>query len=281
MSTGSRSYVFPNSKTENDRLDYQHEILTRTFGGLHRAPLEPLNVRRVLDIGCGTCNWPIDFAKQYPNAEVVGVDIEEKSGRQIGPENFVLRVADLEQEETWTDIGTFDYIHARFLAVVVRDWPKMLSRCLEHLSPGGWLECQDLYFPMQCLEPEDAARSKAVEWGNFMTEASKKLNIKTETAATFPKLFEAAGYTNIQAEDFKKYSGPWDDSSPETLELGRMGQKSLCTGVPGFSEMLFTKQLGWTSQQVAEYVSEVIEEMQEVRYKTWVPIKICYGQRPA
>lgn len=270
----SRTYVLPNTKIENDRLDYQHEILTRTFGGLHRAPLEPRNIRRVLDIGCGTCNWAIDFAKQYPRAQVVGVDIEEKPGRKIGPENFVLRMADLEQEETWNDIGTFDYIHARFLAVVVRDWPKMLSRCLEHLSPGGWLELQDLYLPVQCLDSEDTARSKFVEWSDLMIEASSKLGIRTETAGIFPRIFQEAGYTAVQAEDFKKYSGPWNVDSLEAQELGRMGQNSLCTGLPGFSETLFTSQLGWTSKRHAEYVSEIIQEMRQVKYRTWVPVKV-------
>lgn len=114
-----------------------------------------------------------------------------------------------------------------------------------------------------------------------MIEASNKMNTKSETPATFPKLFKEAGNTAVQAEDFKNYTGPWNDEFPEAQELGRMGQKNLCTGLLRLSEALFTGQLGWTSQHLADYTSEVIEEVQEVRYKTWLPIKICFGQRPA
>lgn len=45
-------YVLPTNADESQRLDYQHKLLTRTFG-LHRAPLRQDKLRRVLDVGCG------------------------------------------------------------------------------------------------------------------------------------------------------------------------------------------------------------------------------------
>lgn len=284
--TTTRTYQLPNTKTENDRLELQHNLLLKTFHGLYRAPLSPPTIHRVLDIGCGTCNWPIAFAHQHPHAHVLGVDIESKPEAQQKapfPQNFTLHLADLEEEATWKDLGQFEFIHARFLAVVVRDWPKMIQRCLEHLAPGGWLELQDLYLPPQCLDctPEEAAQSKVLEWSRLMGEASSKLGLKMDTPGTFPQVLQTVGFQDVKGEDFKYYTGPWDESSEETMELGRLGQECLIMGTPGFSETLFTTQLGWTEQQHAEYVAEVVQEMREVKFKTFIPVKICYGRKPA
>lgn len=40
---------------------------------LHMAPVE--NPQRILDMGTGTGIWAIDAANEYPEAEVVGVDL--------------------------------------------------------------------------------------------------------------------------------------------------------------------------------------------------------------
>jgi methylase of polypeptide subunit release factors len=42
-------------------------------GRLHITPLE--NPQRILDIGTGTGIWALDMADQYPEAEVIGVDL--------------------------------------------------------------------------------------------------------------------------------------------------------------------------------------------------------------
>ena len=69
------SYLIPNDGTENDRLDFQHEVFLRTLNGkLHLAPI-PEDVQNVLDVGTGTGLWAMDFANQYPSARVVGTDL--------------------------------------------------------------------------------------------------------------------------------------------------------------------------------------------------------------
>lgn len=69
-------YMFPNDEREQDRMDLQHHVFRLILSGrLHRAPLSP-DTRRVLDIGTGTGIWAIDFADEYPDAEVIGDDPE-------------------------------------------------------------------------------------------------------------------------------------------------------------------------------------------------------------
>jgi tRNA G46 methylase TrmB len=61
-------------QTEQERLDLHHEVLFDLLHGKHHlAPLE--NPERILDIGTGTGIWAMDVAVDYPEAEVIGIDL--------------------------------------------------------------------------------------------------------------------------------------------------------------------------------------------------------------
>nr|POE47310.1 secondary metabolism regulator laea [Quercus suber] len=61
-------------RTYHDRLDLQHHILQLTYGNnLHFAPL--INPKHAIDVGTGTGIWAIDFADEYPECHVVGIDL--------------------------------------------------------------------------------------------------------------------------------------------------------------------------------------------------------------
>ena len=67
-------YIMPNDETEQDRQDLLHHIRYLTLGGdLFLAPIGTAP-QLVLDIGTGTGIWAIDFADQFPSAEVIGTE---------------------------------------------------------------------------------------------------------------------------------------------------------------------------------------------------------------
>lgn len=169
-----REYVLPNNAAESDRLDFQHILLNRTFQGLHRSPLDTSKPLRVLDIGCGTGNWAIDFAKQYPQSQVIAFDVQEKGNWATSPWNCTFKVADLEAEETWSGLGEFDYIHARFIVIGVRDWHPLLKRCHAHLLPAGSVEIQEFCMPCKSFDEKDQATSKFIAWSNSMISVGSK-----------------------------------------------------------------------------------------------------------
>ena len=45
------------------------------------------------------------------------------------PTNVNFEMDDIEQE--WTHQAPFDYIHSRFLAGSISDWPKLIERCYQ------------------------------------------------------------------------------------------------------------------------------------------------------
>ncbi|KAF5650126.1 methyltransferase [Fusarium tjaetaba] len=64
------------------------------------------------------------------------------------PTNLQFQVDDLEDE--WTFSYPFDFIFARVMTGSIGDFPKFFTQSFNALSPGGWVECQDITFPAQC-----------------------------------------------------------------------------------------------------------------------------------
>lgn len=96
-------------------------------GYLHLAPIDWC-LQRILDIGCGTGTWCIEMADSYPSAEVIGVDLSPSQPLLVPP-NASFQLDDIEEEWTWT--RSFDYIHTRYMAGVICDWPGLIQQCFE------------------------------------------------------------------------------------------------------------------------------------------------------
>lgn len=70
------TYHFPNDVSEQNRLDYQHQLFRFALDGrLYLAPLDHHKIKDVLDVGCGTGKWCKDVAEETPHAQVVGFDL--------------------------------------------------------------------------------------------------------------------------------------------------------------------------------------------------------------
>jgi hypothetical protein len=124
-------YLLPNDEREQDRLDLQHHLFTLTFDGklfTCDADKAERQVRRVLDAGCGTGIWAIDFADEHPKTEVLGIDLSPIQPAFLPP-NVTFVVDDLEQE--WTFDDKFDFIYMRMLSASILDFSAMFKNSFE------------------------------------------------------------------------------------------------------------------------------------------------------
>lgn len=273
------TYILPRDAPEEERLNFQHALLTKTFGGLYRAPLDASHIKRVLDIGCGTGNWAIDYAKQNPNAQVVGFDVTGSPEWSTAPSNCKLIEANGEDDSAWASLGdNFDYIHARLIVVSIRNWPSLFERISKHLNSGGWFEIQDLQFPTHCVNGSTAAESKVVAWGELMSSGMQKFGLDPYAMNQFPQQMQHVGLMNAKTDEFKMMSGPWGDNDHER-ELGKMGNKNYHMGFRGFTTTVMKGAHGYTDEQVEEQVRGVLEEIDTLKYKTYVPVKVVYAQK--
>ena len=139
-------------------------------GKLHLAPIH--NPHRVLDIGAGSGIWCIDFADIYPSAELLGVDLSANLPTYVPP-NVRFEVDDLEDD--WTFSYPFDYIHSRYMAGSIKDWPRLMKQCFESVDICCLSQQRDL-LPIS---------STNYSTGTLAREAG--LNSKTSISTTIPR----------------------------------------------------------------------------------------------
>lgn len=121
-------YPIPNDDDEMERENIKHAMLLELMdGGLYYAPIGD-NPQNILDVGTGSGAWAIDMGDRFPGAHVRGIDISPVQPSLVPP-NVDFLIDDCEQDE-WLS-HNIDFVHLRFMAVVLRDVPTMLRRAFE------------------------------------------------------------------------------------------------------------------------------------------------------
>jgi SAM-dependent methyltransferase len=203
----SGQYVLPNDEQEQDRLDLLHHIFLLILGGkLYDAPI-PTTPHRVLDIGCGTGLWAIDFADENPSAEVLGTDLSPIQPSWVPP-NAKFYIDDAESEWVYPPSEAFDFIHCRTMSGSITDWERLIGQCYTHLAPGGWVEFQE---PIALCESDDGTIDGAVNmlyWQGLCNDAAAKFKKEIRVGNTLKQRLEAAGFVDVH-EKIVKVSFPF------------------------------------------------------------------------
>jgi SAM-dependent methyltransferase len=152
-------YNFSNDDEEQDRLDMIHHVFYRLIGDkLFLAPINP-DRKRILDLGTGTGIWPIQLGDEHPGAElIVGNDLGPIQPQWAPPiVKFLLDDVELD----WAESQPYDYIHYKYMARAIKDWPRLVQQIYDNLKPGGWFEFME---SANTLLSEDGSLKSAVRW---------------------------------------------------------------------------------------------------------------------
>ncbi|RDL41874.1 Uncharacterized protein BP5553_01853 [Venustampulla echinocandica] len=271
-------YLLPNDEGENDRLDLQHHMYYLTLGGkLFIAPIpEEQKLHRVLDLGTGTGIWAIDFADEYPESQVLGVDLSPIQP-SFTPPNCMFEIDDI--EEPWTYRYKFDLIHMRMMVGTISDWDRCFKQCYDNLNPGGWLEIKDIKFPIEDNDnsfPEDCSIKK---WADLILEGTTKLGRPCNTAKDYKAQLINAGFTNVVEIVYKWPQNKWPKDR-KLKELGMWMHENFSTGLSGLSMAVFTRGLGWSQEELEAFLVGVRKDMKNTKIHGYYPIYAVYGQRP-
>lgn len=149
------SYIFPKDVAEGNRLDLQHHLIKLSLGGNYRAPVR--QPRKILDVACGTGIWCREMASEFPEAQVIGFDVDstpmEASRARLGPNgqfpaNFRFLEANALQPFPFED-HAFDLTHARLISpfVPIAFWPRVIAEMVRVTRPGGYVEIMESELP--------------------------------------------------------------------------------------------------------------------------------------
>ncbi|OCK80010.1 S-adenosyl-L-methionine-dependent methyltransferase [Lepidopterella palustris CBS 459.81] len=271
-------YPVPNDEVEKDRLDLQHHAFRLTLdGALYIAPI-PKDVQNVLDIGCGTGIWTIEFAEEHPSAKVLGTDLSPIQPVDVPPNcSFLIDDAD----NDWVFHSPFDFIHTRAMVAAFKNWSRFFEQSYANLKPGGYLEVQEFYFPPKCTDPTlTPETSPLLQWGDNLTKAGSLIGMDMEAAASFAEPLRAAGFVDIHAKHFKWPVGPWAKGEKNKL-LGRFAMEDLNDWLPSSAMALFTRVLKWTREEVELFLATVRKELKEEKQRHfWANVVFWYARKP-
>ncbi|KAH9896388.1 S-adenosyl-L-methionine-dependent methyltransferase [Xylariomycetidae sp. FL2044] len=277
---GNASYWAANDEQQNEAMDINHHVQTLAQGDkLYLAPVEIEKIQKVVDIGCGTGIWAIDFADLCPNAEVIGTDISPIQPTWVPP-NLSFQIDDCDSPWTFAD-NSLDYVHIRFLMGSVTDWNALFAEAYRCLKPGGWLESHE---PSPYIQSDDGTvepDSAMAQWAHFFIKSGVKSGrsftvVEDNTQNT---AMEAAGFETPHVRMFKSPIGSWP-ADPKHKEIGMYAQLVMESDLEGLVLFVASVHDNWSREEVAVYVSHLRREIRSGKKHAWYWQKTVWARKP-
>ncbi|KIV99165.1 hypothetical protein, variant [Verruconis gallopava] len=245
-------------------------------GELHLAPLGEDFSGRVLELGSGTGIWAIDMGDKYPSATIQAIDLSPTQADWVPP-NVFFEIDDM--EETWTFSRPFDYIHGKFLAGSIRDWPKLMAQSFDNLKEGGWVEFQDYdYAPRLPNGQVDESENWVTKWHKIMMGTCEgKTGASASPGPLLKKLVTEAGFEDVKEFVYQIPVGTWP-KDPKLKEIGRYYKASLDDGLDGISLRILTHFLGYTLEEASVLNAHFRTAMKEINF--YHLFYVVYGRKP-
>ena len=111
-------------------------------------------------------------------------------------------------EETWTFPQKFCFVHARYLAFSVQDWPKLVRQCYENTAPGGWVEIQDFMLDYYSEDGSYHEGLAVYKWATTLLQASRDFGRDPSPGSKLEQRFKETGLKNVEAKRYRLPIGP-------------------------------------------------------------------------
>lgn len=272
------TYFAPIDEDEISRLEVMHGVLSGLFD--RRLIFPPIrSPRRVLDCGCGTGDWAMEVATQYPDSEVLGIDISPHMIPENPPDNMELQVDDLNGRFTFKP-NHFDLVHSQMLAggIHANRWRSYLRDIFRVLKPGGWCQMVEIYFNAQSdngtLTPDHALS----QWSRQYLE-SQEPHHDPRAPLQMASWMRSAGFTEVESRLMTLPMCGWS-SIPRDYEIGVSNRDNVSQLLSSLALYPFTQMLGMSFTDFQLLVAQARSEASNPAFKAYFPLYVCIGKKP-
>lgn len=258
-------YLLPQDEQEVSRLDFQHYALRTALGGDYKAPINDEGIRTILDVGCGTGLWARERAREFPGAQVTGVDVESHVPSLPHLANFHFQQANILDGLPFPN-ASFDFVHQRLLvgAIPALKWPAVLQELCRVTRSHGWVEV--LESGVVYVHAGPATRQFQAWWG----AGEKMLGFNLALLPHLDQMLKNAGLRTIQMETLQLPLGKWGGRAGEMLA------KDMHAVFTSF-RAVYVSRLGIPAALFEKTLAALPGEWEQ--YQTSYEFYVVYGQK--
>lgn len=233
------------------------------ISGLERA-FGPCKSRHSSSLQQPSSNLTVhrDFADEHPCADVQGMDLSPIQPTWVPP-NCSFYIDDAELDWTFAE-NWFDFIHIRWLAGSIRDWPKLYRQAMNFLKRGGWFEHTELSMRIKSNIHDIPQVDILVKYSDIFDEAERRTGRRFDIADgnQLQEWMEEAGFTGITEERYKIPLGQWP-TDPAMKEVGIINKLAHIESLEGHLLYLLTEVLRWEDDDIKEFIPKVQEALKK------------------
>lgn len=124
------------------------------------------------------------------------------------PPNLRFLVDDI--EDFWEhEKRPFDYVHARYLAACIKDWPHLVKQAHDCLKPGGWVEFQDWSANVYSQDGSVKEDSAIAQLSREIVKRRDGAGYVTSPGPNLEKYVRDAGFVNVKVLKYPVPIGSW------------------------------------------------------------------------
>ena len=147
-----------------------------------------------------------------------------------------------------------------------------------HLKPGGYIELQDLCFPLGCQDSEASRSSKTLLFNNLCLDMAKQMGLDLQAPLKWHEQLLSAGFSEIHMQWYNWPVGPWAKHKKQKV-LGKLAFVDFFEGLDSAGP-LFQRFLNWSSEETQVRIAEVKNELKEQKIHLYQRICVCYAKKP-
>ena len=114
------------------------------------------------------------------------------------------------------------------------------------------------------LPPNSALKA----WDKHFFEAGRKFGTDPSSPKNLKRLMEETGFIDVEEHILKLPVGTWP-KKPRLKNVGVFERANMVEGISGLSLMLFTRELGWTREEVEVFLVDVRKESCDRNIHAW------------